>query len=104
MAESCPIIEVPAAGSTVTVQACTAGTVRVRFFGPPVVAEASYVGREQWPAVASVAEPAEAASGRRISTGRLTVQVDDGNGGPAISVFDGDGRRLLGTPPRGGIT
>ena len=104
MAESCPVIEVPAAGSTVSVQACTPGAVRIRFFGPPIVAEASYVGREEWPRVQSAEPTGDASAGRRISTGRLTVQVDEGSGSPAISVFDGGGRRLLGTPARGGIT
>ena len=35
-----------AAGGEVAVQACTPRAIRVRFFGPPVVAEASYVNRE----------------------------------------------------------
>jgi alpha-glucosidase len=102
MADSCPVIEVSALGSTVAVQACTPRAVRVRFFGPPVVSEASYVGREEWPAVPS-AEATGAASERRISTGRLTVEVAEGDSIPAISVFDGAGRRLLGTPSTGGI-
>ena len=104
MAESCPVIEVPAAGSTVSVQACTPGAVRIRFFGPPIVPEASYVGREEWPRVESAEPSGDGSAARRISTGRLTVQVDEGSGSPAISVFDGGGRRLLGTPARGGIT
>jgi alpha-glucosidase (family GH31 glycosyl hydrolase) len=104
MAESCPVIEVEALGSQIVLQACTPRAIRVRFFGPPAVAEASYVGREAWPAVPAAGAAAGAAGGRTISTGQLTVRVEDGVGGaPLLSVFDAVGRRLLGTPAVGGI-
>jgi len=40
---------------------------------------------------------------RRISTGRLTLQTEDGADGPRLILFDGAGRHLLGTSPLGGI-
>jgi alpha-glucosidase (family GH31 glycosyl hydrolase) len=99
MAETCPIIEVPALGSSVAVQACTPRAVRVRLFGPPVVAEASYVGRDDWPDVPA----ASGSSASTISTGALTVRVSEGGVTPVLSVFDGAGRLLFGTPAAGGI-
>ena len=110
MADTCPIISFQAAGAEVQVQACTPRAIRVRFFGPPVVAEASYVGREAWPSVpsADVSERSAGADNRatdgdRISTGRLTLDVDTSGAAPGFALFDPTGRRLLGTPARGGI-
>src|SRR5215213_7822313 len=111
MPEMCPIIRFEAAGGEVEVQACTSRAIRVRFFGPPVVAEASYVGRESWPVVASADAPADASAmgpggasdDDRISLPGLTLQVDRTGESPRLSLFDGDGRRLLGSPARGGI-
>src|SRR2546423_34968 len=103
MAEICPVITIPALGGEIGVRACTPRAIRVRFFGPPVVEEASYVGREAWPDVPSVAPPSATPARRQVSTGRLTVRGDDGAGVPRLAVFDGSGRRLLGTPARGGI-
>lgn len=104
MAESCPVIGVQALGSEITVQACTPRAVRVRFFGPPVVAEAAYVERTDWPDVAAVPPPpALSGSGQVISTGRLVVQVDDSGAYPQLSVYDEAGRRLFGTPAAGAL-
>jgi alpha-glucosidase (family GH31 glycosyl hydrolase) len=106
MADTCPIISFQAAGGTVQARACTPRAIRVRFFGPPVVAEASYVGREEWPPVSSPDATTEAVTEERISTGRLTLRVDASGSSantPGFALFDGAGRRLLGTPPRGGI-
>ena len=102
MTGACPTLRAAAAGGEIEVRACAPGIVRVRFFGPPLVAEASYVGREAWPDIPSADDAGE--DGNRISTGRLTVQLEDaGDGAPRLSVFDPGGRRLFGTAPRGGI-
>ena len=104
MSESCPVIRVETLGSEIEVRAVTPGAVRVRFFGPPVVEEASYVQREAWPDVPSVASGPEAGAMRRISTGRLTVHVDDSNPNALqLAVHDAGGRLLFGTHPLGGI-
>src|SRR5437764_31301 len=102
MPDTCPIISFLAAGGEVELRACTPRAIRVRFFGPPVVTEASYVGGEEWPAVPSAEAMSETAAGERISTGRLTLQVEQG---PPLGLvlFDAAGRRLFGMPARGGI-
>src|SRR3954462_7215600 len=108
MADTCPSISFQVAGAEIQVQACTPRAIRVRFFGPPIVAEASYVGRDEWPPVASpeAASGGSAGSGSggdRVSTGRLPLQVDTSGPTPGLALFDPAGRRLLGTPARGGI-
>lgn len=92
------VVTFQAAGGEVAVQVCTPSIVRVRFFGPPVVAEASYVQREEWPAVAGTG-----ATDGQIDTGRLRVQVDTSSGTARLRVHDGTGRLLLGSPALGGI-
>lgn len=104
MAESCPVIRVETLGSEIEVRAVTPGAVRVRFFGPPVVEEASYVQREAWPDVPSVGSALPAGAVRRISTGRLIVEVDESDPGAVhLAVRDASGRLLFGTHPLGGI-
>src|SRR3954471_20959192 len=103
MAATCPIVNVQAAGGEVQIQACTPRAIRVRFFGPPVVAEASYVGREEWPPVTSAETSDGRPDGDRIGTGRLSLQIITSGPTPGFALFDVDGRRLLGTPARGGI-
>jgi alpha-glucosidase len=93
------VIQFELAGGEVAVQACTPRAIRVRFFGPPVVEEASYVKRESWPAVPS----RDGADAETISTGHLTVQLDRSGAGPGFKVFNPDGRLLLGTSRLGGI-
>jgi alpha-glucosidase len=104
MADPCPVIGMPALGSTVEVRACTPRAVRIRYFGAPVVAEAAYVERTEWPAVSQVAPPRRLAeTGQIISTGHLMVQVDDIGPLPLLAVYDAVGRRLLGTPAVGSL-
>ena len=93
----------------IVVQAWTPGSIRVRLFGSPVVPDASYVVGETGP-LPPVRSPAPWGRGGRDITVAATangarVEVEGGGDGPVrLSFFDGDGRRLLGTPPAGGIT
>ncbi|MCC7372497.1 MAG: DUF5110 domain-containing protein [Chloroflexi bacterium] len=104
MAETCPVIRVETLGSEIEVRAVTPGAVRVRLFGPPVVEEASYVQREDWPAVPAVDAVAPTANVDRISTGRLIVDVDRSDRQAVqIAVSDAGGRLLFSTHPLGGI-
>ena len=107
MSDSCPpnpTIRVETLGSEIEVRAVTPGAVRVRFFGAPVVEEASYVQRETWPDVPSADGGESAGTVQRISTGRLTVEVDSSRPNAVrLAVYDGNGRLLFGTHPLGGI-
>src|SRR5688500_12033150 len=103
MSVSCPVIRLDASGGEIEVWACTPRLLRLRFFGPPVVTQASYVGREEWPPVPAVETGSDPAAGQTIATGLLTVHVDDSSGSPQVGVYDGGGRRLFGTTSVGGI-
>jgi len=104
MANLCPVIDMPALGSTVEVRACTPRAVRVRYFGAPDVAEAAYVERTDWPDVPQVAPRPLSGTGQIISTGHLTVRVDDSGPLPQLAVYDSRGRRLFGTPAGQSLT
>jgi alpha-glucosidase len=104
MAEACPVIRVETLGSEIEVRAVTPGAVRVRLFGPPVVEEASYVQREDWPDVPQIAGDPLPSGGQRIATGRLVVDVDTRDSAAVqLTVSDGAGRLLFTTHPQAGI-
>lgn len=103
MVQHCPVIRASAAAGEVVVQAVTARAVRIRFFGPPVVAEASYVERTDWPDVPSADRPAGVGGEQAISTGRIAVAVDTTGGRFGLAVHDATGRRLFGTSAVGAV-
>ncbi|MGE3268038.1 MAG: TIM-barrel domain-containing protein [Chloroflexota bacterium] len=104
MTESCPVLRAVTPGGEIEVRAVTPGAVRIRLFGPPVVDEASYVQRESWPDVPLADAGPTPGMVERISTGRLTVDVDASDPSAVqLAVLDHSGRRLFGTAPAGGI-
>src|SRR5689334_4751826 len=98
MAETCQVVQVQAAGGEVQAQAVTSRAIRVRFFGPPVFTEASYVGREEWPPVESAVD---SAGQDEIALAGLRLQVDRTGASPRLVFHDSNGRLLFGSPARG---
>src|SRR5581483_8447098 len=111
--------------SDVSVQGLDPSTTRVRFFGPPVVPDASYVvSRPLHPTGESTGlptygpmgsldphgpptpSPAERERGSlRVTAEPGSVIVVGGGGEPVgVAFHDANGKQLLGTPPGGGIT
>ena len=103
MAEQGQVVVATAYGE-ISVEALAARIIRVRLFGPPVVPEASYVRRDDWPGVAPADLPAGLPPGRYVTTPHAALWVDGGDEQPIrLALYDGDGRPLLATNASHGI-
>ncbi|MDP8924482.1 MAG: DUF5110 domain-containing protein [Chloroflexota bacterium] len=96
--------DVATAYGDITVGALAPRIIRARLFGPPVVPEASYVRRDDWPGAPAARVPAPLAPGRYVATPHVIVRIDGGDDQPVrVTAFDGTGRPLLATTAAGGI-
>src|SRR5438874_311534 len=92
----------------VSIQASAPGAIRVRFFGPPIVPDASYVvaGGPLPPTPSPAQQERGSKAEQTVTTDGGSVVVGGGENGEALSFafHDAAGKRLLGTAPGGGIT